>query len=465
MKIVVCTADVLAPAMAGPAIRAFQLARALSVEHDVRLVSTGRCELTEPGLTIDHADDRDLRRLVKWCDVFVFQGWILDGRPFISMSDKILVADIYDPMHLEQLEQGFEAGDELGRRAAVSNANRVLIQQMIRADFLLCASAKQRDFWLGSLASIGRVNSITYDDDPSLDKLIAVVPFGVSDRSPSQTRRAIKGTLPGVGPDDKVILWGGGIYNWFDPLTLLRAVDRLRVRIPEVRLVFMGLRHPNPEIPEMRMAVATRALSDELGLTGTHVIFNEGWVPYDDRQNYLLDADIGVSTHLHHVETEFSFRTRILDYLWTGLPVVATGGDSLAELVEARGAGIAVPPGDPAALEAALERLLTDKDDAVAMGQASRVLGEEMRWSSVLSPVVAFCRNPRRAPDLVDEEMGPAIQAFVSIGGRQHSKLVRDLLLVGEHLRQGGPRLLVQRVSSRTRRVLGGGGASRSTST
>ena len=43
---------------------------------------------------------------------------------------------------------------------------------------------------------------------------------------------ALKGVVPGIGADDKVILWGGGIYNWFDPLTLIRAVDRLRQRRP-----------------------------------------------------------------------------------------------------------------------------------------------------------------------------------------------------------------------------------------
>ena len=39
-------------------------------------------------------------------------------------------------------------------------------------------------------------------------------------------------------------------------------------------------------------------------------------MPYDERADYLLDADVGVSTHFPHIETEFSFRTRILDYLW-----------------------------------------------------------------------------------------------------------------------------------------------------
>ena len=62
------------------------------------------------------------------------------------------------------------------------------------------------------------------------------------------------------------------------------------------------------------------------------MFFNEGWVDYDDRQNYLLESDIGVSTHLDHIETAFSFRTRILDYLWASLPIVATAGDSFADI-------------------------------------------------------------------------------------------------------------------------------------
>src|SRR5206468_8785633 len=101
-------------------------------------------------------------------------------------------------------------------------------------------------------------------------------------------------------------------------------------------------------------------LATELGLTGTHVFFNEGWVPYEERQNYLLEADIGVSTHLDHVETAFSFRTRILDYLWASLPIVATEGDSFATLIEAEGLGLTVPAQDVGALETALLPLLDD---------------------------------------------------------------------------------------------------------
>jgi len=352
------------------------------------LATTERCEIEGSGFEARHANEKGLRDLERWCDVFFFQGWILAGRDFLVDTDKVVIADIYDPMHLEQLEQGHDAEGERGRYEAVRSAVFVLNEQLARGDYFLCASLKQRDLWLGQLAGLGRVNPVSYEGDESLRSMLAVVPFGVGDEPPVQTRHAIKGEVPGIGLDDQVIIWGGGVYNWFDPLTLIRAVDRLRHRLPKVRLFFLGMRHPNPGVPAMRMAADTQALAAELGLEGTHVFFNRDWVALDDRQNYLLDADIGVSTHLDHIETEFSFRTRILDYLWAGLPIVATGGDSFADVITGRELGVVVPPNDVEALEQALEALLTDPDRAASCRDNIAALVPEMRWEPVLQPLV-----------------------------------------------------------------------------
>ena len=56
---------------------------------------------------------------------------------------------------------------------------------------------------------------------------------------------------------------------------------------PEARLVFMGMKHPNPDVPAMAMANHSRELAEQLGLTGRHVFFNETWVPYQDRADLL----------------------------------------------------------------------------------------------------------------------------------------------------------------------------------
>ena len=446
-RIAVVTADTLSARMAGPGIRALQIARRLATEHDVVLATTGRCDLGGENFEVRSVAEKGLRDLERWCDVFLFQGWVLAGRGFLLYSDKVLIADLYDPMHLEQLEQGHDAEGEHGRFDAVRNATHVINEQLGRADFVLCASTKQRDFWLGQMAALVRINPVTYDGDESLHNLLAVVPFGVDSEPPVASHSAIKGVVPGIGVEDKVILWGGGVYNWFDPLTLIRAVDRLRTRMPEIRLFFLGLRHPNPDIPEMRMAVETRRLATELGLVNTHVFFNEDWVVFEERQNFLLDADLGVSTHLDHIETEFSFRTRILDYLWAGLPILATDGDSFAEVIRREGLGVVVPAGDVEAVEEGLERLLTDPALAATCRANIGRLTPAFTWSACLEPLVEFCRAPRRAADLACVDLDPHAGSAPVRRGRR-----RDVEVAWAYLQAGGPRLVADRGLARIRR-------------
>ena len=448
-RILVITGDTLTARMAGPAIRAWQMADALAAEHDVRLITVTRCEVTSSKFEVKAVDVPELREHERWCDVIVLQGWILYHAPFLRATEKIMVVDIYDPLHLEQLEQGRDE-EETVRRENVRNATAALNEQLARGDFFVCASEKQRDFWLGQLSALGRINPITYDDDERLASLLAVVPFGLPDEPPVRTRPALKGVVEGIGPDDEVILWGGGIYNWFDPLTLVEAVNRLKDRRPQVRLFFMGMRHPS--VSKMRMAVATQDRADELGLTGVHVFFNDDWVEYDDRHNFLLDADVGVSTHLDHLETEFAFRTRILDYIWALIPIVATRGDVFAQLIERRQIGIAVPPDDTQALEEALFRTLDDKAFVEECRQNLVAVREDFAWSVALRPLVEFCRNPRRAPDLVDPEMQRLMRHSGAL--RKPRGLLYDLGLLKQYLQDGGPGLVVRKAAARLRRVV-----------
>ncbi|GEK21664.1 glycosyltransferase [Cellulomonas xylanilytica] len=455
-RVLVVTGEPLKARMAGPAIRAWEIARALAPEHDVRLASTSGVSVTHDDFATEYVHGKSLVEATGWADVIIFQGFLLEAAPWLKNSTKIVVADIYDPIHLEQLEQARDLG--LGGRAmAVRETTRTLNEQIARADLLLCASDKQRDFWLGQLAGQGRINPSVYDEDATLNSLLTVVPFGIADEPPVQKRHGIKGTVEGIGPDDKVILWGGGIYNWFDPLTLIHAVDRLRVTHPEVRLFFLGTKHPNPGVPDMRIAWDARQLATELGLTDKHVFFNDSWVPYEERADYLLDADVGVSTHFHHIETAFSFRTRILDYLWCTLPIVATGGDTFGELIRDKGLGRTVEPEDVDGLVAALEEMLYDEEAIAAARARVEEFAVAYRWSRVLTPLVEFCRSPRRAADLALRAPGTTTDSLrlpppppVSVRG--------DLRLFREYMNQGGVREVARRASGRVRRVTGLGG-------
>jgi hypothetical protein len=195
----------------------------------------------------------------------------------------------------------------------------------------------------------------------------------------------------------------------------------------------------------MRVAYETQELARRLDQEGTHVFFNSEWVEFGDRHNFLLDADVGVSTHLDHIETEFSFRTRILDYLWAELPIVATAGDSFAEVIAGEDLGLVVPARDIDALETALERMLTEPD-LVARCQANiRAITPDLRWGPSLAPLVEFCRAPARAADIACPDLDSQPARALSSGRR------RDLEVAICYLRAGAPQVVVDRLRKRLR--------------
>ncbi|QFZ23222.1 glycosyltransferase [Saccharothrix syringae] len=454
-RVLVLTGDVISERMAGPAIRAWHMADVLAGEHEVRLVTVNPvCDPPEAPFSVLRVTRRDLGEHVDWADVVVLQGHGLEFAPKLkeAASTKVVVCDVYDPMHLELLEQSRDDTDEK-RAADLAGVTRVLNNQLKRGDFFLCASERQRHFWLGHLAALGRLTPSLYDHDRTTRSLIAEVPFGLPGKPPQRTGPGLRAAL-GLPASDKVVLWAGGVYSWFDPLTLVRAVDRLRDRRPDVRLVFLGMKHPNPEVPDMGITGETRSLARRLDLVGSHVFFNETWVPYHDRQNWLLDADAGVTTHYEHVETTFAFRTRVLDYLWAGLPIVTTDGDAFAELVRREGLGVVVPSEDSEALADALEKVLYDADFAAACGDRIAVVRERFTWENVLAPLVEFCRNPRPAADRLP---GSAHLVPDRVLGRR-DRVLRDVRLVREYLGAGGPGEVARRATGRVLKKLRGHG-------
>lgn len=452
-RILVITGDAIAEQMAGPAIRAWNMAEVLSDEHDVRLVTINpRCSPPDSSFAVVHSPRRELESHVAWADVVVLQGHVLEFLPSVKQpgSTKIVVCDVYDPMHLELLEQAKDDTDEQ-RGKDLIGVTKVLNTQLERGDFFLCASERQRHFWLGHLAALGRLTPELYDSDPTVRSLLAEVPFGLPGKPPQRTAPAIKGVVDGIQPGDKVVMWAGGVYNWFDPLTLVHAIDRLHANRPDLRLFFLGMKHPNPDVPSMGIADRTRDLAGRLGLTGKHVFFNEAWVPYGQRQNWLLDSDCGVTTHFEHVETTFAFRTRVLDYLWAGLPIVTTDGDTFADLVRREKLGVVVPAEDVGALADALDRVLYDEEFAAACRERISVVRERFTWEVVLAPLVEFCRSPRPAADRLPAAEPLVRNAPLGAGG----VLRRDLSLLREYLDNGGPVELAKRAAGRVRRLAG----------
>jgi glycosyltransferase involved in cell wall biosynthesis len=383
--------------MTGPTIRNWELARVLARDSTVTLSVPGRPLVESPDFRLAGWDAAPPQELVATHDVVLASGYLLERHPGIAEA-RHLVIDLYDPFPLENLHMHESAGAE--ERYRIAAHDRAVQARSLRAgDVFLCASERQRDFWLGWLAAAGRVNPYVHGADPGLHRMLKVVPFGVPDEPPVARERRFRGVVPGIAEEDLVVIWGGGIWNWFDPLTLINAADRTREQLPRLRVLFPASASPSPEVLPMRMAKDARDLSDRLGMTGSRVFFGSSWIPYEQRGSVLLEADIGVSLHQESVETRLSFRTRILDYLWAGLPIIATEGDSMADLIDAEDLGLVVKAADVDSVVAALIELGTDSKRRQECSRRAKSAATRYQWPVVARPLADYCKAPYQAPD------------------------------------------------------------------
>ncbi|MBE9562558.1 MAG: glycosyltransferase [Proteobacteria bacterium] len=386
-SILILSPDVITERMAGPAIRYWEFAKALVNYFQITLaIPNPISEVSnsiEPITLVQHQHE-NIDSLIEQHDIIIFQGFIFDHYPALHQTSKILIADLYDPVPLEGLEQN---------NLNISDQVNMMNNQLKKADYFLCASDRQRDLWLGHLLALGRINSFTYKQ---IQQRIVTIPFGLPDTIPQRTDIGFE------HKDSFILLWGGGIWEWFDPLTVIRAIHRLLPDYPNLKLIFLGTQHPNPNIPVMPKQVQAEILAKELGLYNKQVIFQNGWVPYADLANYLLDADVGISSHFNTLETHFSFRTRILHYLWANKPIITTSGDVLADDILANNAGIVVEPENETDWMLAIKKMYNSNHYSSYINGV-KILAEKYCWSTVTKPLRELCSDASLAPDMIVE--------------------------------------------------------------
>jgi glycosyltransferase involved in cell wall biosynthesis len=392
-RILLVYADRIAVRMGGVGIRALELARALAPHADVTIAgaSTDGADLGVRVATFEPHAPTALRPLLRSATAVVAQPqWPWAMRLF-AQSDARLIFDLYDPELFGTLEH-FAGRPPLLRRTMAAFAADRLRDALRLGDHVICAGERQRDLWLGAMLGMGAVTPALYERDPSLRSVLDTVPFGVP-----ETPATSDGPGPrerfGLPPDAEVLLWNGGLWSWFDPATAIRAFAALRERRPRAHLVFMGAADAPPAI---RATEDARRVAAGHGLLDDGVWFNDRWVPYEQRAAWLAQSAALVSTHLDHLETRFAYRTRLLDGLWAGVPIVCTSGDELGDRVAADGLGATAAPGDVAGLAAAM-------DDVLAAGRARyagalRRAAERQRWSRVVAPLVRWTTPDAPAP-------------------------------------------------------------------
>lgn len=384
-KILIVSPNIIGQSMAGAAIRPWEFAKVLSQEHHVFLISPGKSDLCSQDFEVLSFDDPKCHRHFQDADILIAQRLTFPLALLAKRHQLKIIIDAYVPGPLELLEH-FKHDQSVDRKKKVFAETSNILLSFNMADGILCASEKQRELWLGFLLGQKLIPPERYDHDPTLRDFLTVVPFGLPVAPPQKIGQGLREKF-GLSPSDKIILWGGGIWNWFDPLTLIKAIKIVSLKRSDIKLVFMGVKPPDPALPRTLMSTQAVELAQELNLINRFVFFNYDWVPYEERQNFLLDADMGVSTHFDHLETHFSFRTRILDYLWAELPILATLGDSFAELIERHQLGMIVPYQDEEAVAHSILKMFGDPQHLQQIKKNIARIKEQFYWKSVTAPL------------------------------------------------------------------------------
>lgn len=380
---------------AGVGIRFLEFARLLTqAEHDVHVLSPDGGAV--PGCTSWAINDENIRDVTRRADVAIVQGHIINE--LLAHGEPVpLVADLYDPFIVENLHYWHERGDEV-----FVHDHATLLRTVRHCDFFLCSSPAQRFFWAGLMMAAGRLNPATYWDDPTLEELMAIVPFGVP--PPRESRHSAS---------NRVLF--GGIYDWYLPELAMDAISIVRREVPDVTLHFNV--HPNEATPQ-RTARRAREYAEKNDLSAT-VVF-EPWVAYENRGSYYDGFAAALLTFPPSLETDLSMRTRVLDWIWAALPVVSSSAAGTDRLLRRYEAGVVIESNDPAALAAAVIGYLTDPLRRTAVHESSRAFVADYQWEVLARPLLEFCADP---------EIDPTKDRFLApesgVGGRPAGILER----------------------------------------
>lgn len=401
-RILILARGYLGSHMSAPGIRATAQARVLAENVPGAQVTLAgpNADFEQPAdgaYTLTRWSTRNVMQLVARHDIIISSMFPPHVGAFFPK--KRFVVDLFSQYAMEWMEVGLQHYQGHHLSAWVNRTRAVLSMQLTMADFVLTCNERQRDSYIGMMVSLGLISPNVYDNDDSLRRYIDSAPHGIRRELPEEHPPILRGVREGFGRDDKIIIWNGGIIQWYDPATLLEALHRLGR--DDIKLLFLGAAYPG--IKELGVGVRfqdAKAIARRNGQLDRTVFFEEGWVSHEVAKRYVQEADISVCTYFDNLETRYSHRTRFVDLIWAELPFICTHGDVLAEEVERNGWGMVVPEEDPAALALAIEKLIDD-DAFRAQCRANLAAARpSLQWEETMKPLIRFCSEtgPLAAP-------------------------------------------------------------------
>ena len=193
---------------------------------------------------------------------------------------------------------------------------------------------------------------------------VASFRFGIDPDAALQQRLGLQGMT--------VLGFAGSFYHYEGLHLLIEAVQRMRPRHPQLRLLLVG---GGPQEAALKAQVAQAGLGDSVIFTGR--------VPHAEVQRYYELIDLLAYPRLPSRLTDLVTPLKPLEAMAQGNVFVASDVGGHRELIRHGQTGYLCPAGDPAALELALEDALARRSEWPAVrAQARRFVEQERTWAN-----------------------------------------------------------------------------------
>ena len=150
---------------------------------------------------------------------------------------------------------------------------------------------------------------------------------------------------------------------WHGAKVMAAAAARVLAARPQARFLFVG---DGVERGAAEAILARAGVLDRVRFTGL--------VAQEEGPRHLAAMDILVAPHVPNADGSrfFGSPTKLFEYMAMGRAIVASRLEQIGEVLEGDRTALLVPPGDEAALAAALLRLVDRPDERERLGRAAR---------------------------------------------------------------------------------------------
>jgi glycosyltransferase involved in cell wall biosynthesis len=317
-------------------------------------------------------------------------------------TDKPIWMDIYgDYLTIIQVAR-YRVGSDRGIPTSIKHVQRVLR----KGDIFSGCGTPQAHALVGELAMTGRLNSQSFGYE-----FVRVILPGANPSNGAvvtdQKRKSCLSTR-GISEDSFVVLWCGGYNTWTDVDTLFAGLERAMSQNSNVHYVSVGAN--TYEAPDNVYTRLLNLIEKSPYRERFHML---GWRPWTEIAGYYRQSDVGLNIDALHYETIYGTRTRLIEMIAAGLPVITSLGCELSDLLGRQGAGLTFETGDEQGLSQQILTLAGDEELRQQMAQtALQYASQELSFATTTIPVRQWVCVPRKAPDRGSANLKTWLQHF-----------------------------------------------------